>query len=66
MKDISIYFSQVEIEKDYAEQQIGAVIQRYSFDSFPEIKEKGIALMYVPEYRGADLKERNQNEEKFR
>jgi arginase family enzyme len=66
MKDISIYFSQVEIEKNYAEQQIGTVIQRYSFDSFPEIKEKGIALIYVPEYRGADLQERNQNDEKFR
>jgi len=66
MKDISIYFSQVEIEKDYAEQQIGAVIQRYSFDSFPEIQEKGIALMYVPEYRGANLKGRDQNDEKFR
>jgi hypothetical protein len=52
MKDISIYFSPVDIEFNAEDQTIGSTINSYKNDYFPEIKKGGIALFYVPEYRG--------------
>lgn len=49
--DLSIYFSPVNVEDNWSEDQIGSKI--YAFrSSFPELSRKGYALIYAPEYRG--------------
>lgn len=66
MKDISIYFTEITNEKNYSDQKIGGVIHHYSNGTFPELRKGGIALVYVPEFRG-DLKNENEiNDEVFR
>jgi arginase family enzyme len=66
MKDISIYFTELAIEKNYSDQKIGGVIQQYSNGSFPELGKGGIALVYVPEFRG-ELSEKSElHTESFR
>lgn len=66
MKDISIYFTELAIEKNYSDQKIGGVIQQYSNGSFPELGKGGIALVYVPEFRG-ELSEKSElHPESFR
>lgn len=52
MKDISIYFTQLSIDKKYSEEKIGFRIDSYANDSFPELDKEGFAIIYVPEYRG--------------
>ncbi|MBM3184992.1 MAG: formimidoylglutamase [Bacteroidetes bacterium] len=49
--DLSIYFSPVNIEGNWSEDQIGSKIYLYKSD-FPELSRKGYALIYVPEFRG--------------
>ncbi|MFN6015801.1 MAG: formimidoylglutamase [Flavobacteriales bacterium] len=54
MKDISIYFAQIDLDTVYNDQKIGAQIRKFQNDQFPEIeKGSGIALFYVPEFRGS-------------
>ncbi len=52
MSDISIYFTPLE-KKDieFSDDQIGSKIETFVSD-FPELKADGLALIYVPEYRG--------------
>lgn len=52
MKDISIYFSPVSLEREFSEFTIGGTIVRHSEGNFPEIEKGGVALIYVPEFRG--------------
>ncbi len=52
MKDISIYFSPVSLEGEFSEFTIGGTIVRHSEGNFPEIEKGGVALIYVPEFRG--------------
>lgn len=52
MKDISIYFSPVSLEGEFSEFTIGGTIYRHSEGNFPEIEKGGVALIYVPEFRG--------------
>lgn len=49
--DLSIYFSPVNIEGNWSEDQIGSKIYSYKSD-FPVLSRKGYALIYVPEFRG--------------
>lgn len=49
--DLSIYFSPIEVEGDWNENQIGFTIQSYQ-SVFPELTPKGYAIIYVPEFRG--------------
>lgn len=52
MKDLSIYFSQIESDSAYSDQQIGSYVQKFVKDSFPEIQKGALAIFYVPEFRG--------------
>jgi len=66
MKDISIYFSPTSFEGSYTEQQLGNSIEIYKNDTFPELNSGGIALLYVPEFRGSTAENKNINPEHFR
>jgi formiminoglutamase len=57
MTDISIYFSPVEIIGKWQDNQIGSKINANKI-SFPEINKNSIALLFVPEYRGFEDKEK--------
>jgi len=66
MKDISIYFSPVDVTGEWHEDQIGSKIVT-NHSSFPEIQKNSCALIYVPEFRGfknSDIKQDVQS--KFR
>ena len=52
MKDLSIYFTQAHFQNDCTDQKIGQSIISYANDSFPEIEKGGVAIFYVPEFRG--------------
>ena len=66
MKDISIYFSPVDIPGKWHDDQIGAKIVANN-TAFPEIKRNSCALIYVPEYRGLDNKQKPPvNQSNFR
>ena len=56
MKDISIYFSPVDISGEWHEDQIGSKIVT-NHSSFPEIQKNSCALIYVPEFRGLNKNE---------
>ncbi|NVK65304.1 MAG: formimidoylglutamase [Flavobacteriales bacterium] len=62
MKDISIYFSPVDAAISIQEERIGADMKIYRNDDFPEIDEPGIAIIYVPEFRSAEIKHVKSNE----
>lgn len=62
MKDISIYFSPIDDAISIQEERVGAGMKIYRGDSFPEIDEPGIAIVYVPEYRNSETKHENSNE----
>jgi arginase family enzyme len=49
--DLSIYFSPVNVEGNWSDDQIGSKIYAYQ-SNFPELSRKGYALIYVPEFRG--------------
>ena len=66
MKDISIYFSPVDISGKWHEDQIGAKIVANN-KSFPEIQKNSCALIYVPEFRGLiEAKKLSNDQSKFR
>ncbi len=66
MKDISIYFTALSQEEKYTDQKIGGVIRNYVNDSFPDLEKGGVALIYVPEFRGDSTSENEINPESFR
>lgn len=51
MKDISIYFEQIIWEDQHKADQLGKSIVKNDQSGFPELTNKGIALIFVPEYR---------------
>jgi formiminoglutamase len=55
-KDLSIYFSPIDVEENWSEDQIGSKVYSYK-SSFPELQGKGYALIYVPEFRGDSVVE---------
>lgn len=54
MKDLSIYFEEVVDNNEYAQGQLGAVIESNTVDGFPDLVESGIALIFVPDYRNGN------------
>ena len=55
MSDLSIYFSALlNTEITYSEEQIGANISSHQ-GVFPEVNAPGIALIFVPEFRGEKI-----------
>lgn len=52
MKDLSIYFEPVNEGLEIAN-ELKLVVQCHDSSGFPEIQEKGIAIIYVPEYRNS-------------
>ena len=65
MKDISIYFQAVEIDQDFDKESLGQEINLHTPDNFPDIKEKGVALIFTPENR-RNNKYTTENEDSFR
>lgn len=65
MKDLSIYFQPVS-ETHAAESGLGAHVLIHREGNFPELKSKGIALMYVPEYRNGVSELHEQSNDEFR
>lgn len=66
MKDLSIYFTEITIEKNYPDQKIGGVIHHHSNGTFPDLGKGGVALVYVPEFRGDSSVKNEINQEAFR
>ena len=66
MKDISIYFSPIEIEIQKLDGTIGNSIEIHTENNFPELTKKGIALIYVPEYRNGEIEFHGKYNENFR
>ncbi len=52
MKDISIYFKPVDTKSLEDKQDLLEFSQVHTEDNFPTIDGKGVALIYVPEFRG--------------
>ena len=65
MKDISIYFQAIEVEQDFEKESIGKEINLHIQDSFPDLSEKGIALIFIPENR-RNSKDQSKNKDSFR
>lgn len=63
MKDLSIYFQPVTNTVDFG---LGAHIHVHRDGDFPELKEKGLALIYVPEFRNGDASNQGSVNEAFR
>ncbi len=53
MKDISIYFNPIELEKEFESGQLGGKIQAYSAGD--EIVKEALALIFVGEYRNSNV-----------
>lgn len=51
MKDLSIYFQPVDNDCTYDDQQLGNEISIHRPDQFPDLEEKGVAILFVPESR---------------
>ena len=66
MKDLSIYFSPVDLEIDSLDHTVGKSIQIHTEGTFPDIQEKGIALLYVPEFRNGDISFQGKSDDEFR
>lgn len=56
MKDISFYFKPIVIaEQEGTNEQLSNVVDRHTEHHFPELNQKGIALIYVPEFRTSEI-----------
>ncbi len=67
MKDLSIYFTPVSGQDDYNTNQLGNSVVFHVEEDFPELTSKGgIALFYVPEYRGDKFSFQYPSEAPFR
>lgn len=53
MQDISFYFNPVSETFNALEDSLGATIIVHTENNFPDLNEKGVALLQVPEYRNA-------------
>ena len=63
MKDLSIYFQPVE---ETSSSGLGVQISIHTEGNFPELKEKGVALIYVPEYRNGNADNQGKVNAAFR
>lgn len=67
MKDISIYFAPVNVSVDKEDIQLSKSIYIHDESGFPELGDKGVAIIYVPENRNGEVfsEENEQFREKF-
>jgi formiminoglutamase len=65
MADLSIYLAPVS-QLDYTRQGIGSKMLVHDENGFPELRTPGIAIIYVPEYRGSHGTHFTQKNEEFR
>lgn len=65
MKDISIYFQSIEFEEDFEKEAIGQEINLHTQNNFPDLKGKGVALIFTPENR-RNKKYSSENDDSFR
>jgi hypothetical protein len=58
MEDIALFFQSSSLDlSTYPKESIGSVVDAYTEErDFPELKDPGVALIFVPDYRGADVK----------
>jgi len=66
MKDLSIYFREVDTEIKSKEGTIGESIGIYTQGHFPELKKNSVAIIYVPEFRNGEENIQNKQNENFR
>lgn len=62
MKDISIYFKPVSNSLFENKGELFHSIQIHNESGFPEVKDKGVAILYTPEYRNSAAAVEGQNE----
>lgn len=62
MKDISIYFSPISEAHTIIDDSLGDAMLIHREGNFPEIDSKGIAIIYVPEYRNSVDAFENRND----
>ena len=55
MKDISIYFKPIDNSIYDSTGELFSFIKLHDESGFPELDEKGVALIYVPEYRNSTI-----------
>lgn len=65
MKDLSIYFTPVTT-LEFAEDTLGSIINKYDDHGFPQLDRKGIALIYVPEFRNGYPELHTKQDDSFR
>lgn len=66
MKDLSIYFSPVQIEEVFNHETVGSKIIRNTAAGFPELTNSGVAIFHVPEFRGDKNTMQGSKNEQFR
>lgn len=66
MKDISIFFQPVNVNFEVKNNCIGEYIINHTEGNFPELKQEGLALIYVPEYRNGEENLTNEFNDEFR
>lgn len=62
MKDLSIYFLPISKTHLRTEGTLGDVIGIHDETGFPDLKGKGAAILYVPEYRNAEVVQSKRND----
>ena len=62
MKDISFYFEPISEELKLSELNLSSVLQVHDNHGFPLINDKGVAIIYVPEYRNSSKQHSGLNE----
>lgn len=65
MKDISIYFKALEPIHS-VDESLGSKIQYHTLDDFPQLKGKGVAIFYCPEFRNSPIKVEETSADLFR
>lgn len=63
MKDLSIYFSPVSDELKIVDERLGDTMHIHREGNFPDIDGEGIAILYVPEFRNAQVQYKKLNED---
>lgn len=61
MKDISIYFNPIKDVDLKSSKKLGSIIISHTENSFPYLKNEGIAIFNVPEYRNSNYANNSPN-----
>lgn len=66
MKDISIYFTPVNYKAKPDATNLGNQVEIHTEGNFPDLNQKGVAILHVPEYRNYDATMSEKASESFR